>query len=481
LALHEKSLDGALWIFIDLLVNKASFFIATIVLANLLGPEEFGLLGLITIFFTIGNTLLDSGLSTSLLRLKNLEDDDYSTVYILNVFLALLIYFIFFLLSPFIAGFYNQEILENLIKVYCLGFIFNSFRVVQNTILIKNLNFRKITLYNAPGNILSFILSIWMANNGYKVWSIVALFLINQVIATIVFTLLSDWKPKLRFSKSKAKYHFNFGYKLMLSTQLNIIFDNVYNTIIGKFYDIKTLGFYERAYTLNSYPNQIITSIFSKLSLPILANLSDNKIQMAIVYRKIVLMAFFISAPLMIGIMVLAKPIFIMILGKEWLEAVPFFKILCLAFMFYPIHSLNINLLSIFGKSNLFLRLEIIKKVLISIVVTISFYYGITILIWSNVFVSVAALFINAYYNDKLISYSAFKQAKDMLPILCISSIMGILMHFCLKYIFVGNNELFQLVFISIIGIAAYISIFIFLRNETLKNILSILKIKSIL
>lgn len=479
MSLVVKSVSGTIWTLLDIIFNKAIYFIATLVLARLLGPSEFGLIGMIMVFFTIGTTLVDSGLSVSLVRTPNLDDAEYSTVFYMNLAMSLIAYLFVFVIAPFVADFYAQPILESLIRIYCLGFIITALRMIAQAKLVREMNFKKIAILNIPGNIVGVVFGVWMAMNGYRVWSIVGLYLSTQIVATLMYWVFIKWRPKLIFSVEKMKYHWSFGYKLMISAQLNTVFDNIYNILIGKLYSVQSLGYYERAYTLNNYPVSILSGIISKVSLPLLSQISEDKQRTLKVYRKILMLSFFISAPLMLGALVLAKPLFILFLGEQWIPAVPFFQILCLAYILYPIHSLNINILSVYGKSNLFLKLEIIKKVMVVVLVLITVNFGIYGLVWSSVIASVAALFINTYYSGGLILYHTKDQLKDILPTLMISILMAIVMYFV--SVFLSDYvSIVQIVVPAVLGVGVFAILSYITKNESLFNIILLIKKKSI-
>jgi O-antigen/teichoic acid export membrane protein len=457
LSLKRQSIKGAFWTFVDIVVNKGAYFIATLILARILGPKEFGILGMIMLFVTIGNTLIDSGMSTSLLRSNEVTEKDYSTVFITNILMSLLVYVILFLTAPLVATFYELKILIDVIRVYCLGFVVNSFRSIHVIKLMKEMQFKKLTVLNLPGNIISVFVAIFMAYLGYGIWSLVYLFLINQLISTLVFWIFINWKPLWKFDFINYKYHFNFGYKLVLSAQLNTIFENIYNVLIGKFYDVRALGFYERAYTFNNYPVSVLSSIILKVSLPSLTIIKEDSERLQNAYKNIMQMAFFISASGLCFAALLAQQIVTIILGENWLQVVPIFQILCLSFIFYPIHSLNINILSVFGRSDLFLKLEVIKKITILIVVAICFNFGIMGLVWSSVINSIIGLIINTHYSGKFLNYPTIRQFRDLLPtILVVFATVGIVFSFL--RIFELSNIL-QISFSFVLGLLTTIAL----------------------
>lgn len=451
MSLVKRSVEGSIWTLIDIVFNKAIYFIATLVLARLLGPAEFGLIGMIMVFFTIGTTLVDSGLSVSLIRAKKPSIVEYSTLFYLNIGMSFIAYLLVFVLAPFVAQFYSQPILELLVKIYCLGFVITAFRMVPQAILVKEMNFKKIALLNIPGNIVGLFVGVWMAKNNYQVWSIVGLFLSTQIIATITYWFFIDWKPQLCFSSNKMKLHWNFGYKLMLSAQLNTVFDNIYNLLIGRVFNVQYLGYYERGYTLTNYPISILSGVINKVSLPMFVDIMSDKVLVLNVYRKIMLVSYYITSILMLGALVLAKPIFLVLLGNQWMPAIPYFQILCLAYIFYPIHSLNINLLSVLGRSDLFLKLEVIKKVVIVLSVVVGFKFGIMGLLWSTVFTSVLALFINTHFTGGFIKYKTWSQILDLFPTSIVVGASAGLMYL-LNNLFVFENHIIHIIILSSMG-----------------------------
>ncbi len=466
MSLAKQSFNGVTWTLLDIIFNKAIYFISTLILARILGPTEFGILGMITVFFTIGTTLVDSGLSVSIVRTIAPNKIEYSTIFYLNILLSLGAYLLMFIIAPYVAMFYKQQILTNLIRVYCLGFLINALRMIPQSVLIKEMDFKKIAIFNIPGNIIGLIIGIFMALNGYKVWSIVGLFLSTQLTSTIVYLFFSKWKPSLYFSRKYVKKHWNFGYKLMLSAQLNTIFENIYNVLIGKYFTVKSLGYYDRAYTLNNYPVSVLSLIVSKVSLPLFSNIQDDVVKFKQVYKKVQLFTFFLTAPIMLGALVLAKPLILVLLGDSWIETIPFFQILCLAYVLYPIHTLNINILNAFGKSTTFLKVEILKKILTVILVIFALKFGIMGLVWSNVVGSILSLIINTHFCGSYISYNSRNQIFDLIPTLAIATIMAIIIFLC-SNLLIDFSYLIQLFILTILGIVTFLGLSYLTKNKS--------------
>ena len=389
--------------------------------------------------------------------------------------MGVLIYGVLFFSAPYVAAFYEQPILINIIRVYCLTFIVSGFSSVQLAILNKQMRFREIMLWNIPGTLVGITIGISMAYSGYGVWSIVWMYLSSQIIQSLVMWLFSSWKPNFCFCMEKAKYHYGFGYKLMLSGLLDTVFKNIYNVLIGKFFSIQSLGYYERAKSFNEYPVTILTTVINKVTYPLLAQIQNDKERISDIYKQILQFTFFITAPLMFCGAGLAKPLFLLVLGEEWLPAVPFFKILCIAAIFYPVHVFNINIFKVYGRSDLFLKLEVIKKIVIVCSIIVSFNFGIIGLVWSSVFTSCFALIINMYYSGQMISYPTHKQILDMLPILISAGLMaGIIM--VLISLLNNYNLYLQISISAFAGVIVYLGINYLIKSRPLMFTIQLLK-----
>lgn len=478
-SLRKKTLSGLLWTVLDTFVLRGMSFLSTVVLARWLGPEEFGLIGMIAVFIAVGSTIMDSGMSASLIRMKSPQEKDYSTVFLLNLGLSMTFYLVIFIAAPFIADFYKQPVLTDLVRVYALSFVIGALSAVQLAILNNRMEFKRIMKQNMPGTIMGVVAGVTMGYIGFGVWSIVIMYLTTQTVQTLVLWLRSDWKPTFAFSNESAKFHFGFGYKLMLSGLLNTVFQNIYNIIIGRFYSVRELGFFERSKAFNDYPVSVLTTVMTKVTYPLLASIQSEKERISQVYRKIMRLAFFITCPVMLGAAAIAYPLFNLVLGEEWIAAVPYFQILCLSSIFYPIHAFNLNVFKVYGRSELFLKLEIIKKIIIVIGLFIGFQFGIMGLVWSSVICNYLALFINTYYSASMINYSGKRQFLDMLPTFVTAGLMFGSTYFVMDTLSSFNP-------IMLVGLGGFLSITIYLglnyliRSEPLTYGLSILQKKKI-
>ena len=476
MSLRTKTISGLIWTVLDSLVLRGLSFLATILLARWLGPTQFGLIGMIAIFIAIGINIADSGMSASLVRTKDAEETDYSTVFILNLALSFSFYFLVFFAAPYIAKFYHQPIITKLIRVYSLTFIISALSAVQLAILESQMKFKQIMKQNMPGTIIGVVTGILLGYWGCGVWSIVIMYLTTQLVQSAILWWRSSWRPTFSYSKEKANYHFGFGYKLMLSGLLNTTFQNIYNVVVGRLYSVKELGYFERSRTFNDYPVSIITTVMNRVTYPLLAGIQDEKQQISLVYRKIMRLTFFITCPLMFGAAAIARPLFYIVLGEQWLPAVPYFQVLCLASIFYPIHAFNLNVFKVYGRSELFLKLEIVKKSIIVVGIIISYRFGVIGLVWSSVICNYLALFINTYYSADMINYSSKQQFLDMFPTMLISGLMFLLVYLTFTWQSISLVPLAQVLIGIILCLITYIGLNKLIHAEPLTYLIKIAK-----
>jgi len=426
MSLVYKARSGIIWsIGQQFSVKFISLFI-TIILARLLSPAEFGLIAMLSIFIAIGTSLMDSGLTSSLIRTRLAGQKDYSTVFFFNLLGSVTVYLLFYLSAPLIAKFYHQPALSNIVRVYGLTFIINAFFSIQNTLLTKELRFKLQTVIQIPSVIIGGGLGIYLASSGFGVWSLVYMSLTNAGISTILHWYYSNWRPRLIFSKRSFKKHFHFGYKMTLSGMLDTVYQNLYTIIIGKYYAATQLGFYSRADSLSQLPVSIISTAINKVAYPMFSNISNDDLKLKLAYKKLMQQVLFWNAPILIFLAVIAEPLIVQMFTEKWLPSVPYFRILCIAGIMYPIHSYNLNILKVKGHSGQFLRLEIIKKVLSVIGIICVIPFGIFGLLYFQLFFTVISYYINSSQSGKLINYPLKEQLHDLMPILILSGLLGL-------------------------------------------------------
>ena len=479
MSLKKQALSGVKWTFIQQFGVQGIGFVVSIILARLLQPEEFGLIAMITVFIGIGNALLNAGLGSSLIRSKEVDEEDYATVFYFNLVVSVIVYFLVYILAPYIASFYEQPVLISLIRWLSLSFIINAFALIQQTRLTKLMDFKTQTLVAIPALIIGGVVGVSMAYLEYGVWSLIAFNLVKTFANTIQLWIYSKWKPLWVFNVSKFKKHFNFGYKLTLSSLLDTVFTNAYNIIIGKFFPVAQLGFYQRANSLQMYPVGTISAIMGKVTYPLFAQIQDDNTHLKSVYKRILQMNVYILAPLLMVAGVLATPLFRFLFTEKWLPAVPYFQILLITGILYPIHSFNLNILNVKGRSDLFLTLEIVKKALIVLTIIIAINYGIYGLLYARVFTSVVSFFINTHYSGKFVNYNAWEQIRDIIPIffLAISTALFVfLFDFYTQNIF--YYDFLRLTINSLLAIIFYVYLSHLLKINSFTEIKLIIKRK---
>jgi O-antigen/teichoic acid export membrane protein len=343
--LKQKTVSGLTWSFIDNFSNQGISFIVGIVLARILSPAEFGLIGMITIFIAISQSLIDSGFSQALIRKKDCTETDYSTTFYFNVFVAFFLYFLLFALSKSISIFYHEPKLTDLIRVLGLVLLINSFSLIQRTILVKQINFKLLTKISIISSVLSGFIGIFLAFKGYGVWSLVVKTIVQQLAISVLLWIWNHWRPSILFSYKILKNLFGFGSKLMAAGLINTIYQNIYYLVIGKFFSATQLGYYTRADQFNSLPSANITGVIQRVSYPVLTELQDEPEKLKAGYKKLIISTTFITFSALIGMASMAQPMILTLIGEKWLPVVQLLQILCFAAMLFPLHSLNLNLL----------------------------------------------------------------------------------------------------------------------------------------
>ena len=423
--LRQKTTNGLLWSSVERFSNQGIQFLFSIVLARLLTPEDYGIVAMVIIFFAIAQTFVDSGFSNAIVRKKDRTEADLSTCFYFNIFVGFGFYFLLFLCSPFIADFYDQPILSPIVKISGLSVLINSLCIVQQAQFTIRIDFKTQAKVTLTSTVISGILGILLAYLGYGVWALVWQGVIGTFIRMLLLWVFSKWRPRESFSKDSFHYLFGYGSKLLASGLLDTTYNNIYPIVIGKFYSPAQLGNFSRAQGWASLPSSNITGILQRVTFPVLTEMQDDDERLATNYRKLLRLSAFVVFPLMMLLASIASPLVRVVITSKWDACVPYLQIICFAMMWYPIHAINLNLLQVKGRSDLFLRLEIIKKVVGVSVMCVTIPLGVTAMCFGMVFTSINALIINTYYAGKLIKVGYFTQMRDLLPIVFISLLMG--------------------------------------------------------
>lgn len=471
MSLKKQAAVGLVWTYSQQFGNQIIGFIVSIILARILLPEEFGLVGMIAVFVAIGNTLIHSGLTKSLIRGENLDNEDYSTVFFYNLLASIVIYLVIFFSSPYIAIFYDQMELLNILRVYCLSFIVSAFSAVQLARLTRNLDFKTQTVIALPSAIVGGGLGIFLALEGYGVWSLVWSSLLSSIMNAIQLWIYSKWKPDLNFSVKKFKIHFNYGYKLTLSELLDRIFNNIFIIVIGKYFLPAQVGFYTRAESMKQFPVNNLTNALDRVTFPLFVAIQNDEVKLKSVYMKLIKIVVFVLTPVLTVLAVLAEPTFSLLFTDKWLPAVPYFQILCVTGVLLPLHSYNLNILNVKGRSDLFLKIEVFKKILILITLMVTIPLGIIAMLMGQVIISILAFFINAQYTVKFINYSAYQQLKDVAPTFLLSFIVGLVVYIIDTYQLNFNLDVVRILIGSILGFILYLVSAYLLKFESLTEL----------
>ena len=391
-------------------------FVIGIVLARLLSPDDYGLLGLVGIFTVVCTALVNGGFTTALIRKKDATDDDYNTVFICNFSMSLLLYAVIFVCAPLIAGFFNRDELIPLVRVSSLGLIIGALGMVQQTRLTKRIDFKTQTKITLVASALSGVVGIGMALAGFGVWALVAQQLTSHALSTIQLYIYNRWLPRLRFSAESFRDLFGFGWKMMVSILLDAVWKELTQVVVGKFYSPATLGQYTRAKHYAKLFSSNLTTVVERVTYPVLSSIQDDKQRMVSAYRRIIRTSMFITAVALFSLGAVSEPLIYCMIGPKWHEAATYLPFLCISFSLYPLHAINLNMLKVQGRSDLFLGLEVIKKIISLAPLFVGAFVGILPMLWVNIFVGIIAYFLNSHYSGRLLGYSSWMQLRDIAP-----------------------------------------------------------------
>lgn len=474
-SLKQKTAKGVLWSSVERFSIQIIQFVLGLVMARILSPHDYGLVGMILVFTSIAQTFVDSGFSNALIRKQNKTEVDYSTAFYFNVIVGLVAYFILFFLSPFIARFYNEPLLELLTKAISINVFINSLGIVQRARYSIKVDFKTQAKATTTSVLISGIIGLWMAYSGYGVWAIVGQSVIRSALNVLLLWIFAKWLPLFQFSWSSFREMWSFGYKLLLSGLLNTIYNDIYKLIIGRVFSAQDLGNYTRAHQFAAFPSINIDGILSRVTYPILSSIQDDDVRLKRVYRKYLKLSAFVVFPLMVGLSALAEPLIIYILTDKWSSAIILLQIICFSMMWYPIHAINLNLLQVKGRSDLFLKLEIIKKIIGVAILCITVPIGLVAMCIGGIFSSILCLAVNTHYTGKLINVGFWLQMRDLLPTLLLSLAMGAVVFLSVWFI---SGNLLKLIVGVVVGVVFYILVARFFKMEELSDLLSLVKRK---
>lgn len=421
----NKVVNNFIWRFAERCGAQLVTFVVSIVLARLLTPEDYGNVALITVFTSIMQVLVDSGLGTALIQKKDADDVDFSSVFYFNIFMCLILYMVMFLAAPLIAGFYGDHTLIPLIRVQSISILIASLTGIQNAYVARHMMFKRFFYATIGGTIFSAFLGIGMAYAGFGAWAIVAQTISNAAIDTLILWLTVRWRPHRVISWARLKSLLSFGWKMLVSSLLDTTYNNLRNLIIGKLYSSSDLAYYNRG---ESFPRLVVANIDSSIDSVLLPTMSDQQEypeRVKNMTRRAIKTSTYIMAPLMMGLAACARPIVQLLLTDKWLVCVPFVQIFCISYMFWPVHTTNLNAIKAMGRSDLFLRLEIIKKIVGMAILLSTMWLGVMAMAYSTLVSSVISQIINSWPNKKLLHYGYLEQLRDIAPGIILAVIMG--------------------------------------------------------
>lgn len=435
-SLKQKTISGVSWSFAENVLVRGTNFIIGIVIARILSPTEYGLIGLLGVFLAISQLFIDGGLTTALIRTKNPSEKDFSTVYLINILLSVFFYFLLFFCAPVIADYYDQPLLRPLIRVLSLTLVIASIASIQGTILTIRVDFRTKTLISISASLISGLTGLLCAYKGWGVWALVAQSVISTTVISVLSLILVHWFPKLRFSKASFQKLFSFGSKKLLASFISIAYENTYNLVIGKRFGVRDVGLFSRANQFPGVINQTLINSFNRVAFPILSRIQDEDQRLISIYERYIQAFCFLAFPILMGLCGCARPIISLLLKDRWLDCAPYMQLICLSLLPNGIIIINLNLLYVKGRSDLLLRMEVIKKMIMFAVMFVAMFFGMKALCLSLILNGWIDLYFSSYYTKKILGYRLSQQLKAVFPyfllslfVLALSSFFTVLIH----------------------------------------------------
>lgn len=472
-ATKQTVLSNFIWRFAERCGAQVVQLIVSIVLARILAPEAYGTIALVLVFANILQVFVDSGLGNALIQKKDADDLDFSSVFYFNICWCFVLYAIIYFCAPLISDFYDDQSLTAIVRVLCLTVVISGLKNVQQAYVSRTMQFKKFFFATLLGTIMSAIIGILLASVGFGVWALVAQKLVNLFVDTLVLWITVKWRPKLMFSFQRLKGLLSYGWKLLVSSLLDAVYNDLRQIIIGKLYTESDLAYYNQG---KQFPNLIVTNInisIDSVLFPVMSFEQDDKEQLKKMMRRVMKISTFILAPVMIGLAFAAPTVISLVLTDKWLPCVPYLRIFCISFMFYPLHTANLNAIKAMGRSDLFLKLEVSKKIIGFLLLIATMRLGVIFMAYSLLVSSIINQIINSLPNYKLLNYSYLEQLKDILPNIVISVVMGIAINFISL---MEMPKLLILLIQVILGIVIYLLLSVAFKNESLSYMLEIVK-----
>lgn len=476
-SLKDKTVKGVFWSAFNRFSTQGIGFVFNIIIARILLPEDYGVVAILYVFMEISNCFIDSGFASALIRKPDRTEEDFSTVFYYNFVVALLCYAVLWFAAPYIASFYDIPLLTSITRVIGLGMIIGSVQAIMGIKLTIALDFKTVARISVPVNILTGVLSLIMAYKGFGVWTLVYPNLIAGLFNIVLLWFHVRWLPKLVFSWKSFKAMFSYGSKLLASSIIDKTYANISTIVVGKFFSPASLGVYSRAISLSGFASSNITGILQGVTFPVLSSIQNENERLESAYRRFIRMAVFIVFPLMVGLSAVADPFIRILLTDKWEGAIYLLQIICFSMMWYPVHAINLSLLQVKGRSDFFLKLEVIKKIQGLIILCITLPLGIVAMCYGSIVGSLISLVWNTYYTKKIIGYGYFNQMRDIMPILLHSLVMCVLVHLVVYFM---PTLWLKLVMGIIVGATYYVGGAYLMKFEELDETLTILRIRKV-
>lgn len=472
-SLKDKTIKGLAWGAVERWATQCVDFVFTVLIARLLLPDDYGIIAMLNIFLAISRTLIDSGFEAALIRKTDRTDTDFSTVFYFNVVASIFCYVILWVLSPHIAGFYNAPLLEQITKIVSLNLVISAFAGIHSAKLVIAIDFKTKTNVSLVHAIMSGTVGLVMAYMGYGIWALIVQSVTAAIVRTIALWIAVRWKPSLVFSWQSFKEMFSFGSKLLTAGLLNTFYNNIYSLAIGKFYSPASLGVYSKANTLANLPSTNVMGVFQNVLYPVLSSIQDDKMKLVDIHRRFLRVASFIVFPMVVGLASVADPLIRLLLTDKWAGCVPLLQIICFSAVWTPMIALNTNVLKVMGRSDYFLKAEIIKKSIGISILAATIPMGLVHVCYGIAVVTFLSVCCDTYYTRKLIGYGLLAQLKDLFPLLLHSLIMGTAV---LLVEYLMPTEMMKLIVGVLVGMTYYVLGAILCRFKEMKEILSIIK-----
>ena len=451
--LKNKATQGVFWSAVERYSLQVVQFLLQLIIARILTPHDYGLIGMLAIFMALSQVFIDGGFSNALIQKKDRNEKDYSTVFYINFGISLFIYLLLFFAAPYIASFYDQPLLTPITRIYSINLVINSLAAVNKVKLTVNVDFKTQSKISLGAAVISGIAGIICAYKGMGVWALVVQMLLNSLINVILSFFYVRWWPKPLFSMESFHRLFRFGSKLLIASIIHSLYENLYNLFIGKKFSSATLGLFTRAQQFTNFAGSNVSAILRRVSFPILSEIQDDDQRLMSAYKKYIKTATWATFPMLLGLCGVAKPLILVLLTEKWIECVPYLQILCFAMLWDTVTQVNLNLLYVKGHSDWVLRLEIIKKSIAFTILFISLGFNMYVICLGKAVYSIIALYLNTHYTKKLFNYGFLAQMKDLLPQLSLSLLM---LGCCLLTSYLIPNALVGLIVSILLGVAIY-------------------------